>query len=116
MLSRAGVLAFRDGAGVIDQGADWLVFQLSAKTEADNTGVRSAKMAPSDARKRANLRPARLPPPSSDGNVTTTHRGGVGSVLERSIDAEMGKLPRGTDLCREDGPGGTSDMDLRREI
>ena len=54
VLSRAGVLAFRDGAGVIDQGADWLVFQLSAKTEADNTGAcaqrRWLRPTPEDAR------------------------------------------------------------------
>lgn len=75
VLSRAGVLAFKRSAGVIDKGADWLVYEVSAKAERDN----------------------------QDDNVTVTHHGGMPPVVELSEDAARGRLPRGTDLC-EDPP------------
>ena len=72
VLSREGVLAFKRSAGVVDRGADWLVYELSAKVEQDywtNATVVN----------------------------TFTHHGGLPHVLEQSL-AQGARLPRGTDL------------------
>ena len=87
VLSREGVLAFKRGAGIVDRGADWLVYELSAKVEQEywtNATVVENMF---------------------------THHGGLPRVLEQSV-AQGHRLPRGTDLCSGAGHARSSPRKL----
>ena len=80
VLSAAGARVFRRHAGIVDHGADWLIFELSAKVE---------QLAAEDA-------------------AVPTHRGGIAPIVERSR-LHGQQLPRGTDICGETGESDLSD-------